>query len=163
MKRTGYTLTEMMLVVAIVGVVFSLGTTIFVQVNRFIQLNTARLSLQRDARLTMATINRNLRQAQQGTIQISRLAGQPYYSSISFTRIDNMAFTFTQQGTNLIMTSTNPSTTKVLSENLRYLAFVPPRSEDLSIISVALTLEKKIYEGRIKALHMASEKVMIMN
>lgn len=163
MKRTGFTMTELLIVVAIVGVLFGLAPAIFVQVNRFIQLNTARLALQREARLTMATINRNLRQAQQGTIQISQLSGQPYYSSISFTRIDNTDYNFTQQGTNLIMTTANPSTTKILSENLRYLAFAPPRAEDLSIISVALTLEKKIYEGKSKALHMASEKVMIMN
>lgn len=163
MKRSGYTLTEVALVVAIVGVIFAMGPMLFIQVSRFIQLNSARLALQREARVAMATINRNLRQAKQSTIQISQLSGQPYYSRISFTRGDDTSYVFTQQGSTLTMTATNPTTTKTLSQHLRYLTFAPPRAEDLSIISVALTLEKKIYEGRTKALHMASEKVMIMN
>lgn len=161
MKKHGFSLTELLMVVAIVGILFAMAPMIFIQINRFIQLNTARLELQREARLAMSVINRNLRQAQQSTLQIDQVNGQPYYSRIAFTRIDGMAYTFFQQGTNLVMSTDN--TTKMLTTNVRYLAFAPPRTEDLSIISVSLTLEKKIYEGKSKALHMASEKVMIMN
>lgn len=161
--KKGYSLTELLLVVAIVGVLFALAPAMFIQINRFIQLNSARLELQREARLAMSLINRNLRQARQSTLNIDQASGQPYYSRISFTRIDGTEFVITQQDTSLTMNTVNPDSTKTVSEHLRYLAFTPPRSEDLSIISVALTLEKKIYEGKSKALHMASEKVMIMN
>jgi hypothetical protein len=33
----------------------------------------------------------------------------------------------------------------------------------MGIISVSITLEKPIFEGRTKALHMASERVQVMN
>jgi len=58
---------------------------------------------------------------------------------------------------------TTSGTSQVLSSNLRYLAFAAPRSDDLTIVSVSLTLEQEITELRTKALHMASEHVMIMN
>jgi hypothetical protein len=33
----------------------------------------------------------------------------------------------------------------------------------MGIVSVSITLEKEVYKGRRKALHMASEKVRIMD
>lgn len=161
LRTRGYTLTEVLLVVAILGILFSLGPRLFISLNRFLILNRTRIELAREARQILPLVNRNLRQASVATIVIDQANGQPYYSRISFTRADGMTFSFSQQGTDLVMTTSN--TSKVLTRNLRYLAFTPPRVEDLTILSVSLTLEKNIYEGRTKALHMASEKVMVMN
>lgn len=160
-RNAGFTLTEAIIAVAIIGIIFGIAPRMFIQVNRFVIMNRTRIELQREARMMLSLINRNLRQARSGTLQIDSIPGQPYYSRIAFTRVDGMTFSFYQTGTRLIMVTSN--TTKTLSSNLRYLAFSPPRSEDLTIISVALTLEKAIQEGRTKALHMASEKVMVMN
>jgi len=160
-NRKGFTLTELMLTVAIIGVVGALGAGILIQVTRFIQLTQTRIDLQREARAIFSIINRNLRQATTSSIQIDQLSGQPYYSRIRFTRVDGKTFTFYQQNQKLIMQTTGGNQT--LSENLRYLVFACPKSEDLSIISVSMTLEKSIYEKGKKALHMASEKVMVMN
>jgi prepilin-type N-terminal cleavage/methylation domain-containing protein len=160
-SRRGYTLTEMLIAVAILGVLFSIGARLFVQINRFIILNRTRIELQREGRMILSTVNKNLRQAQQNSISISQQSNQPFYSKISFTRGDGMSYNFYQQGNKLYMVTSN--STKILTENLRYFVVAPPRSEDLSIISVSLTLEKAIYDARTKALHMASEKVMIMN
>ena len=33
----------------------------------------------------------------------------------------------------------------------------------MDIISVSMTLQESIYEGKVKALHMASEKVRVMD
>jgi hypothetical protein len=33
----------------------------------------------------------------------------------------------------------------------------------MTIVSVSLTLEKAIYEGKTKALHVATERVRVMN
>lgn len=160
-RKAGFTLTELLVTVAIIGIIFSIGPRLFIEVNRFIILHRTKIELQRDARAILEIINKNLRQAYSSTIQIDQVTGQPYYSRISFTRLDNRSFTFYQQGTRLIMVSGGVS--KTLTESLRYMAFTPPRTEDLTIISVSLTLEKGIYEAKSKALHMASEKVMVMN
>jgi len=167
LKRRGVTLMEMMITVGIVSVVFSIAAPILTQANRQFILNRTRVELQQEARAIMYIVTRNLRQAQGSSITISR-AGllQPFYSKITFTKQTATAgvsptLVFQQEGTYLyqvIGTGKRP-----ISKNLKYLAFTFPRSDDMGIISVSLTLEKQIFEGRSKALHMASEKVRIMN
>ena len=160
-KRFGYTLVEMMIAVAILGVMSSVAARLTLQVNRFFILTRVRLNLQREARGAMYVITRELRQGQANTIVIDQVTGQPYYSRISFAKIQGQTMSFYQSGGNLMMrTGTQTST---LSTHLIYLGFTFPRSEDMSILSVSMTLQESIYQGGKKALHMASEKVQVMN
>lgn len=161
-RRQGFTLTEVMLTVAIVGILGAGSAQLLLQANRHFILGRTRVELQQEARAVMYVLNRNLRQAQASTVRIDRLAStQPFYSRIAFTKIQGTTMSFHQSGAKLIHTVGSRSTT--LTSNLRYLAFTFPRSDDLSIVSVSMTLEKAIYEGRSKALHMASERVRVMN
>jgi len=158
----GVTLMELMVVIGIVSALFMIGAPMLNQVNRQFILTRTRMELQQEARSVMYVITRNLRQAQADSIIISRAnASQPFYSKITFTKEQGTTLVFQQEGTVLyqvINTARRP-----LSKNLNYLAFTFPRSDELGIISVSLTLQKNIYEGRKKALHMASEKVRVMN
>jgi uncharacterized membrane protein len=153
---------ELMVVIGIVSALFMIGAPMLNQVNRQFILTRTRMELQQEARSVMYVITRNLRQAQADSIIISRAnASQPFYSKITFTKEQGTTLVFQQEGTVLyqvINTARRP-----LSKNLNYLAFTFPRSDELGIISVSLTLQKNIYEGRKKALHMASEKVRVMN
>lgn len=161
-RRAGYSLTEVMLVVAILGILSAAGANLLLQTNRYFILTKTRLEIQGEARAVMYLMTRELRQAQSNTISINQLsASQPFYSQITFTRVQGTSLTFQQNGKNLEMVIGNK--TRVLSKNLRYLAFSFPRSDDLTIVSVSVTLEQSIYQGRKKALHMASEKVQVMN
>jgi len=161
-RSAGYTLTEAMLVVAILGIVVSGGAQLLIQVQRYFMLTKTRTALQQQARAAMYVITRELRQAQNATITVDQAAGQPFYSRITFNKInDSTAMQFYQSGGNLIQKRGNNVTT--LSTNLIYLAFSLPRSDSLAIISVDLTLQQAIFQGQIKALHMASEKVQVMN
>lgn len=166
-RRRGVTLTEMMFVVAIMSVVFVIAAPMLLQVNRTFIMNRTRVELQQEARTIMYVITRNLRQAQNGTIAIDRAnTNQPFYSRIIFTKVAatqgvSPTLVFQQEGTNLYQVIN--SVRRPLSKNLKYLAFSFPRSDDMGIISVSFTLEKAIFEGRKKALHMASEKVRVMN
>ena len=161
-RNHGYTLTEMMLVVAILGILSTAGAQLMTQANRYWILTSVRVDLQKEARSIMYLISRNLRQAQSGTILIDRVSSsQLFYTRITFTKIQGTTMTFHQNGNQIIQTV--GSNTKILSKNLRYLSFDFPRSDDLTIVSVAVTLEKTIYEGKKKALQMASEKVRVMN
>ncbi len=159
--RAGYSLTEMLMVVAIIGILASVGSRVMLQVNRYFILTNTRADLQSEARAAMYVINRNLRQGSIGSITIDRAASQPFYSRLTFTKITGNTMIFSQSGTNLVQTV--GTKTRTLSKNVKYLAFTFPRSDDLSVISVSITLEKSIYQGRVKALHMASEKVRVMN
>lgn len=160
--RAGFTLLEAMLTVAVLGIVATMGAQVMLQVNRHFIISRTRLDLQREARAIMYIITRELRQAQESAITIDRAAtSQPFYSRITFTKIQGTTMAFQQSGTSLV--HVQGGKTRTLSKNLRYLAFSFPRSDDLSIVSVSLTLEGAIYQGRRKALHMASEKVQVMN
>lgn len=159
-RKKGFTLVEVMISIAILGVIFSFTPNMILQIRRFFFLSDAKASLQRDARDVMYVITRRLRQARASSIVIDQLSGHPYYSRLSFSDVDGNNITYYQQGTNLFMIDGG---TRTLTKDLRYIAFSAPRSDDLGIISLSFTLEKGTYEGRTKALHMASEKVRLMN
>jgi len=159
---TGYTLTEMMIVVAIIGALISIGPTIMNQMTRFFQMNKARTEIQRDGRTSLDIINRNLRQATAASVVVSSLdSTQPPYSMISFTSIDDTIWSFYQQNNKLMMTQNGSS--KTLCENLRYIGFTYPRTDETKILSVSITLEKQTYNAQTKALQLSVEKVRIMN
>ena len=159
-KTRGTTLIELMIVVAIVGTIVMVAPNLYKQVRRFFFLNNTRIELQREARSTMQIMTSRIRQAQSTTLVIDQQTGEPYYSRITFTDVDNNPICFYQSGKNLKLVDVS---TRTLTTNLRYLAFALPRSDDFGIVSVSFTLEKSIYEGQTKALHMASEKVRVMN
>lgn len=150
------------MVVAILGIVSGMGAAMLLQINRFFIMSRAKLDLQREARATMYLITRALRQAQASTITVTReSATQPFFSKITFTQYDGRVVTYRQNGTALEqVVGTN---VRQLSNSLKYLAFTFPRSDEMTIISVSMTLQTSIYQGRVKALHMASEKVQVMN
>lgn len=151
-----------MMVVAILGIMSSVAANLFLQTNRYFIFTRVRGDLQREARACMYLMTRELRQAQSNSIIIDRSStSQPFYSRITFTKIQGTTITFQQNGNKLEQVIGNQKTT--LSKNVRYMAFSFPRSDTLSIISVSMTLEEQIYQGQKKALHMASEKVQVMN
>lgn len=160
-NKKGFTLIELIVVVVILGIMFGVGPQIFLQVNKFYMLNKTRIELQRDARVILSLITQNLHQANSTSIRIDQLSAQPYYSRMSFTKIDGKVIIYYQRDTNLFQVV--DASTKTLTNSIRYLAFALPKSYDLTIVSVSMTLEKSIYEGGTKSIHMASEKVMVMN
>lgn len=159
--RRGYSLTEMMLVVAITGVLFTIAPSLLIQTNRFFIFSRAKTELQQEARAAMYVMQRRLRQADSDSITIDRATNQPYCSRITFTTAQGATYTYFQSGKEL--RETVGTRTKTLTKNVKYVSFNFPRTDDLTIVSVSMTLEKDIYEARTKSLHMASEKVRIMN
>lgn len=159
--RKGTTLVELMIVIAIIGVIFSVGHSILMNITRFTQLSNSRLETQSGAREALSHISKTLRQARASTVVISNQTGQPPLSKISFTAIDGRTLGYYQSGKALYFLNGGFATK--LSENLRYIAFHHPRTDDSAIISVSVTYEKGTYEGGTKALQMAIEKVRVMN
>ena len=160
-NNKGWTLTELAITAAVIGVVAMLAPQIISQTTKVFVLGRAKLELQREARATMYIVTRELRQALSNSIAIDQLNGQPYYSRIRFTKIPNTNVTIAQNGSDIQLTIGNDTT--ILSKNLNYLAFTFPRSDDMTIVSVSVTLQEQIYNGLFKALHMASERVRVMN
>jgi prepilin-type N-terminal cleavage/methylation domain-containing protein len=161
LNKKGWTLVELMIVAAIVGVIASVTPSIINQTTKFFILGKTKLDLQEQARAAMYLITRELHEAQSASIVIDSVAGQPYYSRIKFTTIQGKTFTCYQSSTNLMLVVNNDTT--ILTKNLAYLGFTFPRSDDMTIVSVSMTLQEQIYQGAFKALHMASERVQVMD
>jgi len=157
----GFTLVETIITASILSLLALVIVPLLVHSTRFFLLNRTRVELQRDARVCLAIMTRSLRQASSATVSISQAAGQPYYSQISFSDVGGIPYVYSQSGT--LLRETRAGVTKTLSDDLRFLNFYFPRSDDMTIVSVSLTLEKAIYEGRTKALHVATERVRIMD
>lgn len=164
-KRKGYTLMEMMMTVAIIGIVISFSAPLMYQATNFWKLTSARYAIQRDVRTSLDMINRFARQAQSATVVIDNASGQPPASRIQFqytnTAGDTVPVSFYQSGKKLYMS--NNGRVSLLSEYLAYIAFTYPRSDDISIISVAMTMQSPTYRGGKKALQLSIQKVRVMN
>jgi prepilin-type N-terminal cleavage/methylation domain-containing protein len=160
-RRRGFTLVETVITASILCLLALVIAPLLLHSTRFFLLNRTRVELQRDARASLATVTKALRQASSPTIVINQGAGQPYYSQISFSDVGGVSYVYRQNGTQL--EEQRGAQTRVLSDDLRFLNFYFPRSDDMTIVSVSLTLEKAIYEGKTKALHVATERVRVMN
>ncbi len=160
-NKRGYTLTEAMITVAIVGILASMAVPLLVQMTNFWQLTSARNTIERDVRASLDVINRFVRQAQSATVVIDNAAGQPPASRISFLSIQGQNISMYQSGNKLLMKLGTSITT--LSSNIAYIAFTYPRTDDVSLISVAITIQSPTYLGGKKALQLSVQKVRIMN
>lgn len=160
-NRRGYTLTEMMMVVAIVGILSTVGPTLLIGVQNFFLMTSARYEIQRDARATLDTVNRYLRQAVSSTIVIDTPAGQGPYSRLRFRHVDGRYMEFRQNGSQLVQVIDNRES--AITKNLIYIAFTYPRTDDPSIVSVSITMGKNIQLGRRKVLELTIQKVRVMN
>jgi prepilin-type N-terminal cleavage/methylation domain-containing protein len=160
-SRRGYTMTEMMMVVAIVGILASVGPTLLIGMQNFFLMTSARYEVQRDARATLDTVNRYLRQAVSSTMVIDTPASQGPYSRIRFKHVDGRYMEFRQSGNELIQVIDNRTST--VTKNLAYIAFTFPRTDDPSIVSVSITMSKNIQLGRRKVLELTIQKIRVMN
>lgn len=160
-KEKGYTITEMMIVVAILGIIVSGFAVLITNLTRFWRLNLARTEVQREARRCLSLMNQNIRQAQASTVTIDQITSNPPWSRITFATIGTVTTSYYQDRNKLYQIVSGQ--TSMLAENLRSIAFWYPETSDTSIISISLCFEKATYEGGTKALQLSIEKVRIMN
>lgn len=156
-----------MMVVAITGILASIGPKVMIQLQNFYMLTTARGEIQRDARASLENINRFLRQAKHRTIHIDTAgdgsnpgAGGPY-SYLRFIHFDGRSIAFYQDGNKLVQVI--DGNTNIIAENLIYIAFTFPRSDHPKLVSVSITMGKTIYLGKKKELELTIQKIRVMN
>lgn len=157
----GFTLVELMIVIAIIGTVAAIAAPLLVNMTSFWRLTQARSVIERDARSAMDLMNRSVRQASSSTIILSNLSGQPPYSEINFTDIKGNVVSFYQEG-NVLYEKFN-TTVSMLTKNLAFISFGFPDSSNTGILSIAMTTQKSTYRGLSKALQLSIEQVRVMN
>lgn len=161
---SGYTLIELMVAVAVLGIIAVTGGRLLTKVFEFNLQSTARIGIQRDLRASMNIINRSLRQARADTVILTQAADGPPYSMITFTSVEGSTVTFRQSGRRLIQDITGANErTAILARNVEYIAFSYPQTDDNTIVSVSITLKKSTYLRRAAVLQMAITKIRLMN
>ena len=152
---------EAMLVVAIVGTVSAMGSGLFLRMYQFFNQTDARTDVQRELRVILDNMDRDIRAASAATISVTEASNQPPYSQIAFTTVAGTAVSYSQSGHTLTRIAGNAHS--VLTKNLQYIAFSYPQTDINTVVSISVTLQKATYSGRTTALQMAISKVRVMN
>ncbi len=161
-KSSGYSLVELLIVSAIAAFILSLGATLFIRMDTFFRISIAKIETQRDARNLINLLSQDIRQARSSLITLSREnASQSPYSKITFQNTSGDTITFWQEGRILNMTKNGK--TMGLAKNLRSLYFTYPETDNPSLITILLSVEKKSDNQRTFAMQMGGETIRLLN
>lgn len=100
-KKSGFSLVELLTVIAIIGIIVTVTPVLFIKAYQFIRLSVVRYELQRDGRTAMEVLSRRLRKARANSLLIDQLGPaadpanllpngsvqQPPYSRIRFQQV----------------------------------------------------------------------------
>jgi prepilin-type N-terminal cleavage/methylation domain-containing protein len=163
----GFTLIELMIAVALLGVGLGFITNMFLGGWRLWKRSYDELMMQRNTRDSIAFITRNLREASPGSVVISTPAGGNMYSAITFQTIRNMKWDFWQNGNRVWYSSTVAggaiTATQFLCTDVGSLNFVYPSLQDSALIDVGFTSVKKPYAGGNTIVVQLVERVLLRN
>jgi len=166
-SQDGTTLTELMVVVAILGVLLTVGPNLFNNTFKLWKNTEAKTETQRDARIALTLIEGLLRQASNASIRLTRSdINQPPYSQIQFSVPSGDAYRFYQVGTDLWIHHLSPTAVvhnRVISKNLRYISFGYPVSTDETLLSVSLCFEKGTFGQESKNFYLSTQRIKVMN
>lgn len=158
--RGGYTLLEIMLAVAILGLVTALTPRLLTTTQQFFSQVFARADVQRDLRVSVDQMKHAIRQASAASISVAQDSGELPLSKITFSMPDGTPVTFELKSRRLLRTV--GARTAVLARNVEFLAFTFPQTDDNTVLSIAMTVKKKTYTGST-ALHASVANVRVMN
>lgn len=158
----GYSLTELMITVAILGMTSMVVSQLLVSTFKLWKMNQTRLEVQRDARTALTLLESSLREASADTVVLTRNAtGEPPYSKIGYTSVDGEAISFYQSAGQLIMQ--RAGRVKALTKDLRYVTFAYPDSSKDNLVSVALCLEKTAFGATKKDFYLSVQRIKVGN
>jgi prepilin-type N-terminal cleavage/methylation domain-containing protein len=166
-RQSGVTLVEMTIAVAVLAIIFFVAPPLIRQISHFFRQNMVSIEVRRDARDAVAMIDRELRQAQAGSITIDQLPGQPPHSRIVFNRLIKNGgvrknVSYYQSGGQLYVKIDTAPAVK-LADGLRYIAFCYPRTSDQTVLSVFVVMEKPVFGGRTVLVRNQAENIRVMN
>jgi len=165
--QAGFTLAEIMVTVAIVGILGLVGTNLVSSAYKAWRLSEARTEAQRDARTTLTLMQKFVKQASAASLAMDSLnASEPPYSRLQFSTPGGDVYQFYQQQGAVVMARTPVSgtaTTTVLAKNLRYMAFSYANTNQPNLVNVATCFEVKTLSAQSKDFFMSLEKIEIEN
>ncbi|PIZ12632.1 MAG: hypothetical protein COY53_09070 [Elusimicrobia bacterium CG_4_10_14_0_8_um_filter_37_32] len=167
-KIFGMTLIELMVAMTIMGIIGLGMVQLLSSITRFQTMTVAQIGVQRDARMALEIIKRQIRETKQTSVIIDREnSSQPFCSRIYFKDANDNEIYFYQVGKKIYMKTKKtgwPSwNTKEIAKDLRYLTFCYQDTRNPDLISVSLCFEKIALGSNTKFMHLSIEKVRLMN
>lgn len=158
-RRCGHTLTELMMTVAIMGTASSIGYLVIRKSFQAQFLLDAQNDIQQGAFTSFDTLTRLLRPATASSIVIDRYdSSQPPWSRITFdVASTGRTITVYQRGQTIYFGAVP------MFKGLRRLSFSYPKSTDPALLSVSMTFEKNVGDGRTKAIQLFIQKIKVQN
>ena len=167
--ESGFTMTELMIAVAILGIGMGWITQLFMLGWQNWKANFDQLTAQQAARRSMAIMVQALREGRPGSVVIDKPANGPSFSRVAFTDGRWRNWVFWQDGSKLyalmpLTQGPNASTTQFLADDVQAVTFGFPTYADRGLVDVALTLRKWPYTGARSATFVQLvERVMLRN
>jgi Tfp pilus assembly protein FimT len=165
-SRPGFTLIEAVMTAAAAGVLFLVAGALILQITRFNRQVGAHEKIQRDARVALAGIEREIAQARGHTVVIDRYdVNQPPYSRLTFSGVDDRTVSYYQQGTKLLrrVVKGGVSDTVLVADGLRQVTFSYPMSENSTLVSLSVAFERATYGEASKSFQLSLGRVRIQN
>lgn len=161
LKRSanGYTLVEVMIVAAILGIVASVGALSLLKITQAHDLATTIGDIQQGAFTAFDVTSALLRQAQSSSVVIDQYdPSEPPWSRITFSIPNSsMTFTFYQKGQTFYI-GNNP-----MLQHLRSLTFSYPNTNIPDIIGISVTFEENVGSIGSKAIELFIQRIKIQN
>jgi len=153
-SESGFTMTELMIAVAMLGIIGGIWVNVFIGGWRTWQRNFKELTAQQSARRAMAIMVQAIREGRPGSVIISKPTNGPNFSQIAFTDGRWRNWIFRQNGTRLMtvmplvpMSNGQPipngpvaSTTDFLAGDVQAVFFTFPSFSDTGLVDVGLTI-----------------------
>jgi prepilin-type N-terminal cleavage/methylation domain-containing protein len=172
-RSSGHTLFELLVSMAILGILFALGAAFLIYISRFMAINRARLELQRDARASMSSMEFTVHTASATTVEISNVGANPIFSQVIFQRVKRDGslgwVTYFQDGQRLRLrfSAAKPTAPFVpavtFSPNLESLIFAAPDSSDPKTLTLSMSFQKRTYGDNKKTFQLTAHKIRMMN
>jgi prepilin-type N-terminal cleavage/methylation domain-containing protein len=144
-NKSGFTLVEFLIAVAMLAGVFLVVAAFIKPVSQYFLQSRARSELNSDARTTLDTITRSLRSGRAGSVSIQTETGAPPNSRIDFETNDGASVTVRWISPNQVEFSRQPRggtrTTSVIARNVTGLLFTVDY-RDPSVVGVTLRLDR---------------------
>jgi len=167
--ESGFTMVELMIAVALLGIVLSWIVSLFMIGWKNWKVNFDTLTAQQGARRAMSIMVQAIREGRTGAVVIDKPANGPNFSRITFTDGRWRGWVFYQNGSKLmgvvpLVQGPNASTTQFLADNVQAVFFTFPSFSDQGLIDVGLTIRKYPFQGANRPVVIQLvERVMLRN
>ncbi|NIM03857.1 prepilin-type N-terminal cleavage/methylation domain-containing protein [bacterium] len=163
-KQKGFTLIELAIVIALLGILGYAIVTFFTNTYRSWWQTSQQIDAQQKARAALDEMTRFIRQARPVTaLVVGEQAGEDDDTMITFTHIDGRQFQYYQSGDSL-QRVVDGATTEVISEDLASIFFILDSTSSPTQVDISnLTVQTPVTGGQQGSITFPRKRIFLRN